>query len=284
MNESHVGIGRLFVIWIFLLAGTAASLAAVLAIWTEQQLLDTSEWERSSARLLADNDVRGAVAREVVGFLRVRGAEIEAASGFDLGLANLNVREVDDFLSSAPAAALFGEANGQAHAALVSALEDDRQGTVAIDLGPLATSFARQLGLPQEAGPIEAEVVLVNAGDLADARRPVRTATRVNPSWFFAAALAFYALAILLARSAYARALVSIGACLALAGGILLAARSLVGAEILDSFVTEASYRPAIRRAWFMETSMIRSAALLLFAMAAATVVAGAVSALVRRR
>lgn len=287
MKGHHLSPGRVLAIWTLLAAASLATLVATLSIWAERQLLDTGEWTRASADLLADREVRRVVSREVVAFLDLRGAEIEAQTGLDLGLEDVTLEAVDGFLGTEQAVVLFREANGQVHGQLVSALkgdEADGPATVAIDLGPLATSFARQYGLPEEAGTIDAEALLVRSDELASARRPVRAATRVPAAWLALIAAGLYALAIALAGRNRPHVIAAAGASLALVGLLLIAARAVVGDAVLDSFVADASFRPAIRSAWLRGTQMIRQAGLVLIAGGGAAIVAGALAGLLRRR
>jgi hypothetical protein len=279
VSRNQLSAGRILTIWTLVVLATLVTLGATLTVWTKRQLLDTDEWTRTSSELLADRDVRSVVSQKLVDLLEQQAQG--AAPSTSAALESVSARTVDTFLGTAQARALWRQTNRQAHSALVSALEGKSsgplltsQGEVVLDLGPLAASVATQLGVPERASHVSGKIVLVRSNELTLAQRAVR-AIRAFSFWLALLAVVLYGLALVLARGRRHRVLAVIGVSLVLAGFALLAMRHLVGDAVVEAFVTTASYQPAIRSAWLIETRLLEEMALVLIAYGAAAIGAG---------
>ena len=150
--------------------GAFTAFTAALALWTERQLLDTTRWSESSSRLLDDPSIRGVISHEVTVRLRTQiGPLSDSDPRIASAVAGLSESDIDTFLRGAQAHTLWRQTNRQAHAQLVSELENDpHQNGVVLDLEPLLTSAARSLGLGALVGAGQfrgSQIVLARPGE-----------------------------------------------------------------------------------------------------------------------
>ncbi|MHB8059748.1 MAG: hypothetical protein ACYDHO_02800 [Gaiellaceae bacterium] len=276
-------VGKVVAIGALLVLGALTAFAAMLALWTERQLLDTTRWSESSSRLLDDPSIRRVISHEVTVRMRRQIAPLSAGHPqIASAVAGLSESDIDVFLRGAQAHALWRQANRQAHAQLVSELENDphRNGVV-LDLEPLLWSAAGSLGLGAlvSAGQFQgSEIVLARPGELASARRAVGVLRRAG-AWLAAAAAMFYLLALALARGRRAAVLAACGLSLLAAGGGLVLLRLAAGDAVVDTYVQNASYRSAVRSAWWIETRPLAGMALVLALAGVGLLVAGVAAA-----
>ena len=141
-------------------------LVATLNTWLERQVLDTDSWVETTDRLLADDDIRSALAAYLVDELYASvpvDESIEEVLPEDFaGLAPLlagalrgpATDAVDGLLATDAVRELWSQANREAHSLLVAVIEDDTgevlssaEGTVSIDLGALVRALGERIGL-----------------------------------------------------------------------------------------------------------------------------------------
>jgi hypothetical protein len=271
--------GKVVAIGVLIVLGALSAFAATLALWTERQLLDTTRWSETSSHLLDDPSIRSVISHEVTDRLRRQIEPLSASNPLVASaVADLSESDIDAFLRGAQAHALWRQTNQQAHAQLVSELENDpRQNGVVLDLEPLLTAAARSLGLGALVGAGQfqgSQIVLARPGELASARRAVGVLRRAG-AWLAAAAAMLYLLALALAQGRRAVVLAACGLSLLAAGGGLVLLRLVAGDAVVSSYVQNASYRPAVRSAWSIETRPLAGMALALALAGAGLLVAG---------
>ena len=71
---------RSWLVWGLVVLATVLLLVASMTVWTKRQLLDTDNWTSSSAKILADDDVRAALSSRLVNLLNER-VDIRGATG-----------------------------------------------------------------------------------------------------------------------------------------------------------------------------------------------------------
>ncbi len=259
--------------------GAFTVFAVTLALWTERQLLDTTRWSESSSRLLDDPSIRRVISHEVTVRLQRRIEPLSAVNPqVASAVANLSESDIDAFLRGEQAHALWRQASQQAHAQLVSELENKpHRSSVVLDLEPLLTAAARSLGLGAllSTGQFQgSQIVLTRPGELASARRAVDVLRRAG-AWLAAAAAMLYLLALALAQGRRAAVLAACGLSLLAVGGGLVLLRLVAGYVVVDTYVQNASYRSAVRSAWSIETGSLAGMALVLALVGAGLFVAG---------
>jgi hypothetical protein len=141
-----------------------------LTVWSKRQLLDDEAWADSSAQLLANDEVRGAIAQKLSDGLFAR-VDVEAqlrerlpprsqgaAAALAAALQNtVGPAAADRLLQRPRVQALWENLNKRAHAGVVKVLEGEdlgkngnistANGAVTLDLRPAITRLATRLGL-----------------------------------------------------------------------------------------------------------------------------------------
>ena len=232
---------------------------ALLAGWAQWELLDDGAWAGTSEKLLERKEIRERLAVYLVN-------EVDsAASGVVPPVAegDLDSRVADE-LDSARSKRVWRAANLEAHRELVRLIEDDdatRGDVVTLDLRRLIRSVARAGGVSVPAISASTAQISVVAGDqVRGAREAADRLQRVAVVLLIAAPLVLL-LAVLAATGWRRRALAGAGVAVAVAGGVVLLARALVGAHVVDVLTPNRADRDAVEAAWSVGTSSLAWAA-----------------------
>jgi hypothetical protein len=280
---------RGLLVWSLLVLATILLFVSSLTVWSKRQLLDDGAWAHSSAQLLANDEVRGAIAQKLSDGLFAR-VDVEAqlrdrlprAQGASLALASVLQNTVgpaaaDRLLKRPRVQTLWENANKRAHAAVIKLLEgkdlgkngnvSTANGEVTLDLRPAITRLAARLGvedkLKANANPDAGQLVIMKASQLKGAQTAVKVLKALS-SLLLIAVVALYALAIYLAQGRRRLLLGATGASLVFVGLVLASLRRLLGGAIVDSLVkTEANKHP-VSVIWSLETSVLRDIAIIL--------------------
>ena len=292
-------------VWVLFALATILLFVSSLTVWSKRQLLDDDAWAHSSAQLLANDQVRGAIAQKLSDALFQR-VDVEAqlrerlpaqrkgtAAVLAAALQNTVVPTAADRLLQRPRVqALWENANKRAHAAVLRVLEGKElgkngnistaNGEVTLDLRPAIMRLATRLGLEDKlkanADPNAGQLVLMKSSQLSAAQTAVKILKALS-SLLLIAVVALYALAIYLAQGRRRLLLGATGASLVLVGLVIASLRRFLGGAIVDALVkTEANKQP-VRVIWSLETSVMRDIAIILVVYGAlvllATVLAG---------
>ena len=295
---------RGLLVWSLLGLATLLLFVSSLTVWSKRQLLDDRAWANSSTQLLANDEVRGAIAQTLVDRLfqrvdveaqlrarlsdRSQGAAPALTAAFESG----SVRAADRLLETERAQTLWQNLNERAHAGVVKVLEGESlgknenistaNGAVTLDLRPLIKGLATRLGvedkLKANADPNAGQLVILKSSQLNTAQTAVKLLKALS-SLLLILVFALYALAIYLARGRRRLLLGSAGASLVFVGLILASLRRFVGGAIVDSLVKTAANKHPVSVIWAIETSVLRDIAIILVVYGAlvllATVLAG---------
>jgi hypothetical protein len=279
---------RSVVVWILLVLASLLTLVASLTVWSKRQLLNTDKFTSSSAKILANDDVRAALSTRLVDLLNERvdlKAQLQeslppraksAAPVAAAAIQNSAGRVIDAFLGTAQAQALWERVVRRSHTAVVNVLEGDpagpistENGDVVLDLRPFLQQIAARLGiedrLNEKASPTTGEIVILKSDQLSAAQTAVEAVKRLSV-WLALAVLALYALAIYLARGTRRTKLEIAGFSFILVGLLLIVVRRVVGNAIVDSLVKVESSKPAVNAVWVIATDLLRDIALALIA------------------
>jgi len=292
-------------VWSLLGLATLLLFVSSLTVWSKRQLLDDQAWADSSAQLLANDEVRGAIAQklsdglfarvDVEAQLRERLPERSQGAAPALAAALQNTvgpAAADRLLQRPRVQALWENANKRAHAAVLRVLEGKElgkngnistaNGEVTLDLRPAITRLATRLGvedkLKANADPSAGQLVIMKSSQLSAAQTAVKVLKALS-SLLLIAVVALYALAIYLAQGRRRLLLGATGASLLFVGLVIASLRRFLGGVIVDALVkTEANKQP-VRVIWSLETSVMRDIAIILVVYGAlvllATVLAG---------
>jgi hypothetical protein len=273
--------GRLVASILIVLASVAA-FVAVLAIWTNRQVLDTEAWTESSRRALATPAVRDRVAARLVeqlyeevdvpGQLRAvlpeRFAPLaEPAAQAARGLAD---REARELLAGARAQAAWEKANRAAHTGLVRALEGGgpaiatKDGIVVVDLRELLTQLEQRTGfggrVARRLEPGGAGVTVLRADQLETAQDLFKVLDAL-PVIAVVLSLALFGGALLAAPDRRRGTVLAYGWGLVAAGAAALATASVIGAALVDAVAATEAGEPAVRDVWAILTELLDEAA-----------------------
>ena len=292
-------------VWCLFGLATILLFVSSLTVWSKRQLLDDQAWADSSAQLLANDEVRGAIAQKLSDGLFQR-VDVEAqlrerlprAQGAAPVLAatlqnTVGPAAADRLLQRPRVQTLWENANKRAHAGVVKLLEgkdlgpneniSTANGEITLDLRPAIGRLATRLGvedkLKTNADPDAGQLVIMKSSQLGAAQTAVKILKALS-SLLLIVVIALYALAIYLARGRRRLLLGATGASLVFVGLVIASLRHFLGGVIVDALVkTEANKHP-VSIIWALETSVMRDIAIILVVYGAlvlvATVLAGA--------
>ncbi len=271
--------GRALGAWIALVVAALFLLLSAFAIWVNRVALNTDVFVDTSSELIADDEIRSAVATravdelyasvDVAAILQDRlPADYQSLAGpAAAGVRQASYQIVDRALQQPRLQRLWEFSVEQSHETLVQVLEGggDRvstdEGVVTLDLRPIVLDTADRIGLgdaveqrlPADAGRIE----VLRSDELDTAQSAVHLLQVL--AWLLPLlALAGFVLAVWLAGDRR-RAVRRVGIA-AIAVGIsgLLATR-FAGSYVVDSLVAETENRDAAANAWDIFTELLRS-------------------------
>jgi hypothetical protein len=291
-------------VWCLFGLATILLFVSSLTVWSKRQLLDDQAWADSSTQLLANDEVRGAIAQKLSDALFQR-VDVEAqlrerlprAQGAAPVLAatlenTVGPAAADRLLQRPRVQTLWQNANKRAHAAVLRVLEgkdlgqngniSTANGEVTLDLRPAIARLATRLGvedkLKPDADPNAGQLVILKSDQLGAAQTAVKILKALS-SLLLIVVLALYALAIYLARGRRRLLLGATGASLVFVGLVIASLRHFLGGVIVDSLVKTAANKHPVSVIWAIETSVLRDIAIILVVYGAlvllATVVAG---------
>jgi Short C-terminal domain len=251
---------------------------SVFALWAKRQALETDTWTETSTELLANNEIRSAVAAFLVTEL-YDNVDVEAAVAERLppqldrlaGPVAGALRQATGAvalraLDEPRVQALWEDANRTAHEKLLAVIDDDAEavsttgGVVTLDLSTILAQVADEVGigadlvskLPPDAGQLE----VMQADELETVQTGVDLLRTL--AWGLTAlTLALYALAIYLARGRRRETLRAVGFSLVTVGVLLLFVHNLAGDAVVDSLADVTSAEPAVDATWTIGTSLL---------------------------
>jgi hypothetical protein len=266
---------RAIAVWALVAAATLLLLISSLTVWVKRQALDTDAWTNASGRLLADDDIRGALSIYLVNTLytnvdvtaRVKKALPPERSGLAPVIAGalreFSERAANQLLSGPRVQAAWEQVNRRAHENLIAVLNGDdvrrfetENGTVVLDLSPLVQRLAARLGLKEKLKPDAGKITILESNQL-DAAQTAFKVIKALTVFLVLVVLGLYALAIYLAEGRRRKILRVSAASFVLVGMILLLVRRLAGDWIVDSLVKADTVRPAGSAVWAISTELL---------------------------
>jgi hypothetical protein len=288
---------------LFLLLALVLTFGAAVAIWLDRQALSDRGWTDTSTALIENAQIRTAVADEIVAQLFAQGNvdhRLSSALGplappVEQQLHSLGTRLAVATLETKAVQRAWRVANSQAHRQLVADIERNRDGDVYLQLTPIVN---RVLDAWRASQPIQSlpsvvrqllDIQVGSTGRIgilrADQVRGVRVA--VNTIRNLVLVLSLLAaiclvLAIVVATGQRLRAIAYVGVCLAVCGGLLLAARALIAPAIADHLVpaSDSVNRAAVRAAWLVGSTQLRIVAIVMLAVGGVLLVGGTAAAI----
>ncbi len=266
--------------WALVALATIIALVSALNIWVKRQALDSTNWSNASARLLSNDQVRGALSVYVVNQLydnvnvaqrleqRLPPRAKPLAAPLAAALQSASVTVVNDLLQRPRVQELWKQANYRAHKLFMDVLNGKHDllkstnGNVVLDVRSLIDQLAARTGLgaridqhlPKDAG----QIVILKGNQLGAARTTVKV-IRVLSFFLFFLVIALYAAAIYIARGRRRGILFGAGAGLFVVGLIVLVVRRLGGSYLVDALTSDTTGKRAGTAAWAIGTELLRN-------------------------
>jgi len=251
--------------------GFVVAFLSAFALWSKRQLLETESWTETSTELLADDDIRPAVAGFLVDTLFSEvdvQAELEQALPPQVApvagpVAGAIRRLADDIaleaLERPRVQELWQSANETAHTTLLRIVEQGGDGEVALDLGEIVDELGQRVGISDASSklpPDAAQIVVLETDQLERTQKGVSLLETL--AWgLVALALLLFAVAIYLAAGWRREALRAVGFAFVAVGIAVLVARQVAGNYIVDQLATTAAVEPATESTWEIGTSLL---------------------------
>src|SRR4051812_3411011 len=244
--EHHRLAWRTWVPWALVVLAAVIALVAAMNVWVKRQALSTDNFTSSSARLLENDEVRGALSVYLVNQL-YSNVDVSAALEQRLppqakrlaptiagALRQPAVRATDALLARPRVQALWRESVRRAHESFIALLNGKHNllvstnGQVVLDLRPLVKQLAEQFGLSGERlkqlPPDAGQIVILKDSQLGTARRSVKVVRALSYLLLFLV-LALFAAAVYLASDRRRKLLMGCGVSVLAVGLIVLVVR-----------------------------------------------------------
>ncbi len=281
--KSRPGRGRRILVNALIVLAALMLFIAAWATLITQGILNPDKWSETSKELLENDEVRAGLSTYVVGQLynpeavaqQLEGALPPAAAGLSSaiasGLDRVAIEAVDRVLARPRVLDVWAAAN-KATMEAVDRLIDNKgefvslQGNeVVLDVRTLLAEVGAQLGgsgqlvdrIPPDAG----QIVILQSDQLGALQKIIK-ALRTISFWFAIGGGVLFGLAVYLARGRRREALRSVSISLIVVALLVLVLRRFVGDGVIDSLVTDATYKAAALGTWAIATEALKAAAL----------------------
>ncbi len=276
--ERPVGRGRRIWVRLILTLATLLAIFAIFAIWANRQLMDPSNWAKTSTALLQKSTVRTAVAGYLIDQLYANvnvSGELESRLPKELSplagplsgaLHSVAEQAAERALATAQVQAVWEKANRSADEALVAIVKGGgprvqiQGGTVSLNLRQIVADLANRLGLPSGvAAKLPASVAnlkIITSNELGLVRNLAK-ALHALAVWLTVLVIALYALAMFLARGYRRRTLMWVGMSLVFAGVLTLVGRKIGQGQLVAAVTSDASIEPAANDSYSVATSLL---------------------------
>ncbi len=267
-------------VYVLILLGAVILLVTTVGVWVDRQVLDTDNWVEVSDELLADPEVRAAVATFVVDELYANVDVAEQLNGLlpgdFTGLAGVlatslrapATEAVDRLLSTPQAAEVWSQANRRAHETMVNILEnetvpaiDTADGTITLDLRQLVITLADTFGLPgtivQNIPEDAGKVTIIESQELANLQDAV-TIVQWASVLLFILILVIYAGAIALAQGWRREATRAAGVSIFIVGLLVTAGLRFGGDTLINSAVKKEENLDVAGAVWRIGSELLR--------------------------
>jgi len=267
-------------IWVrvTLVIATILAIFAIFAIWANRQLMNPSNWAKTSSALLQKQTIRTAVSGYLIDQLYANvNVEGELKSGLPPQLAplagpvsgalhNLAEQGAEKALEAPRAQAAWENANRAADQALVTIVKGGGSrvqingGTVSLNLHQIVADLADRLGLPpavaEKLPPSVANLKIVTSSQLGLVRTLAKTLHALAVVLLIVT-LALYTLAMFLSRGYRRRTLILVGSSLVFAGLLVILGRKIGQGQLVSAITHDASIEPAANDAYSVATSLL---------------------------
>ncbi len=267
-------------VWVRVILALATVLAvfAIFAVWANRQLMNPTNWAKTSTALLQKPTVRTALSGYLVDQLyanvdvpaQLRSGlptRLEPLAGPLSGALHGVAEQAAARLLEAPRVqSAWQKANHAADQALVTIVNGGGShvqingGTVSLNLRQIVADLTQQLGLPSGIAaklPASIATVKVVTSKQLGAVRTLAKALHALALALTILVFLLYALAVALARGHRRRTLMWVGWSLVFAGLLVLVGRKVGEGQLVSAITSDASIEPAARDTYSVATSLL---------------------------
>jgi hypothetical protein len=271
---------RAHLIWVrvILVIATVLAIFAIFAIWANRQLLNPTNWSKTSTALLQKPTIRTALSGYLIDQLY---ANVDVSGQLKSGLPpqlqplagplsgalhNLAEQATERALATPQVQGIWERANRTADQTLVTIVKGGGSrvqingGTVSLNLREIVANLAQRLGLPAgiaEKLPASVANLKVITSDQLGLVRNLAKALHALSVLLVILALALYALALFLARGYRRSTLIWVGSSFVFAGLIVLLGRKIGQGQLVSAITSDASIEPAVNDTYAVATSLL---------------------------
>jgi hypothetical protein len=267
-------------IWVRVILALATVLAifSIFAIWANRQIMNPTNWAKTSTALLQKQTVRSALSGYLIDQLYAN-VDVEArlksglppqlaplAGPISGGLHNLAEKGAEKALEIPRVQDAWRNANFVADQGLVTIVKGGGSrvqingGTVSLNLHQILADLSQRLGVPASVAdklpPSVANLKVVTSKQLGLVRTGAK-ALHALALLLTILTFALYVLAMYLAHGHRRRTLMWVGLSLVFAGLVVLVARKVGQGELVSAITSDASLEPAANDSYSVATSLM---------------------------
>lgn len=267
-------------VWVRVLLGIATALAvlSIFAVWANRQLLNPTNWARTSTELLRKQSIRRALSGYLLDqlyahvdvehelSLRLPGELKPLAGPLAGGLHNVAEQAAERALELHQVQQAWRNANHAADQALVTIVNGGGKrvaingGAVVLDLRQIVADLSKRLGLPaavaEKLPASAAKLKIVDSEQLGLVRTLAKALHAIALILTIVTAL-LYALAVYLALGNRRRTLMLVGGSLVVSGLFVLVGRAVGQGQLISAITSDASIEPAANDAFSVATGLL---------------------------
>jgi hypothetical protein len=261
-----------------LAVATVLAIFAIFAVWANRQLMNPSNWEKTSTQLLQKPTIRAAMSSYLVDQLY---ANVDVPGQLKSGLPtrlqplagplsgalhNVAEQAAERVLAAPRVQSAWQKANRAADEELVTIVEGGGSraqitgGTVTLNLRQVVADLSENLGLPAGlAAKLPSSVAnlkVITSSQLGLARNLAK-ALHALALGLTILVFVLYVLAVAIARGHRRRTLMWVGWSLVFSGLIVLVGRKVGQGQLVSAITSDASVEPAVHDAYSVATSLL---------------------------
>jgi Short C-terminal domain len=275
---AYAGRARRIWVRVILILATVLAVFAIFAIWANRQLMNPSNWAKTSTALLQRQTIRTAVSSYLVDQLYANvnvqaqlkaglPAQLRPLAGPASGALHSVAEEAaEKALATPQVQAAWQKANRAADQVLVTIVKGGGSrvqingGTVSLNLHQIVADVAARLGLPastaEKLPPSVANLKVVTSSQLGLVRNLAK-ALHALALVLTILVVALYSLAVALAGGHRRRTLLWVGWGFVFAGLLVLVGLKIGQGQLVSAITSDASIEPAANDAYSVATSLL---------------------------
>jgi hypothetical protein len=275
---AYAGRARRIWVRVILIVATVLAVFAIFAVWANRQLMNPSNWAKTSTALLQKQTIRSTLSSYLVDQLYANidvqaklkeglPTQLKPLAGPASGaLRSVSEEAAEKALARPRVQTAWENANRAADQTLVAIVKGGGSrvqingGTVSLNLRQIVAELASRLGLPasvaEKLPPSVANLKVVTSSQLGLIRNLAK-ALHALALLLTILVVALYALAVALAGGHRRRTLIWVGSGFVFAGLLVLLGLRIAQGQLVSAITSDASIEPAANDAYSVATSLL---------------------------